>query len=370
MSEDRDSIDATPEQLHAMQAGDYILRARGDALEQVAVHKTRLPLDPQGHVQRLNLVQSPGGTLYAAQHGLVHESTNNGITWTHLERTPPAGSWRLEFAPDGSMIHAAVGDAGHPVVWSSPDVGESWSQIGAIDLDTPGAHADLGFSVTRTADGALLLPVVVITSDFGDDGSLLSGTRVCRLYGSDDGGHTWALRGPMGAWCHEANVVELPGGRLLAAVRYQRPMLPGDPPDLPERNGAPSPAWPYKHVFVTHSDDGGVTWSELRQVAREFGQCYGSVAALDDGTVVLTLDHRYPRNLSSCRAVVSRNGGETWGDDVYYLSHGHAAGYAANLSPDGEWLLSLTGSCYGDVDSGWDFCVGRSRFTVIRWRPQ
>lgn len=368
MAEDRGGVSVTPDQLRAMQAGDHILHARDGHLRQVTAHKTRLPLDPMGHVQRLNLVQAPDGTLYAAQHSLIHKSTSNGITWTHLERTPPAGSWRMQFAPDGSMIHVAVDEEGQPVVWSSRDEGVSWSRVGVIDIYTLGAHADLGFSVTRLADGALLLPVVVITSDIGADGTLHSGTRVCRLYRSDDGGHTWTIRGTIGAWCHEVNVTPLPSGRLLAAVRYQRPTLRDDPPDLPERTGAPSPAWPYKHVFVAHSDDGGATWSNLRQVARIFGQCYGSAAALDDGTAVLVCDHRYPRSMGSGRAFLSRDGGETWEDEVYYLAHGDAAGYAATLSPDGESLLTLTGSCYGDVDSGWDFATGRTDFAVIRWR--
>lgn len=369
MTKDMGGVRITADQLHAMQAGDYILHARGGQLRQIPVTKTRLPLDPLGHVQRLNLVQAPDGTLYAAQHSLIHRSTDGGVTWTHLERTSPAGSWRLQFAPDGYMVHVAVDEGGQPVVWSSQDEGETWSRIGAIELDTPGARADLGFSITRLEDGALLLPVVVITSDIGDDGVLHSGTRLCRLYRSDDGGHAWAAHGVIGEWCHEVNVTVLPGGRLLAAIRYQRPILPDDSPDLPERTGAPSPAWPYKHVFVAHSDDGGVTWSSLRQMATVFGQCYGSAAALDDGTVALVHDHRYPRSLGSGRAVVSRDGGETWEDEVYYLAHGDAAGYAASLSPDGEWLLTLAGSSYGDVDSGWDYCIGRTDFVVIRWRP-
>ena len=65
--------------------------------------------------------------------------------------------------------------------------------------------------------------------------------------------------------------------------------------------------------------------------------------------------------------MVSRDGGETWADEVYYLNHGAAAGYAASLSLDGQEMLTLAGSCYGDVDSGWDYCIGRSHFQVVRW---
>ena len=65
--------------------------------------------------------------------------------------------------------------------------------------------------------------------------------------------------------------------------------------------------------------------------------------------------------------MVSHNNGETWQDEVYYLSHGHAAGYAATISLDGEEMLTLTGSCYGDVGS-WDNCIGNTDYVIIRWR--
>jgi hypothetical protein len=31
-------------------------------------------------------------------------------------------------------------------------------------------------------------------------------------------------------------------------------------------------------------------------------------------------------------------------------------------------MLTLAGSCYGDIDTGWDHCVGRTDFAIIRWR--
>ena len=109
MTEDRGGVSVTPEQLRAMQAGGYILHARDGQPREIPVHMTRLPLDPHGHVQRLSLVQAPDGTLYAAQHSLIHKSTINGITWTHLERTTPAGSWRLQFSPDGEWLLTLTG---------------------------------------------------------------------------------------------------------------------------------------------------------------------------------------------------------------------------------------------------------------------
>ena len=128
----------------------------------------------------------------------------------------------------------------------------------------------------------------------------------------------------LGEWCCEVNVFPLPTGRLVAAMRYQRPLLPDDPDDLLERTGASTVGAdnPYKHVAVTHSDDRGRTWTPPRQVATVFGQCYGSGVGLLRNRAVVTTDYRYPRDMGSGRALVSLDGGETWQDEVYYLTHG------------------------------------------------
>ena len=51
-------VSIQPDALRAMQANDYILHARDQKLEKVAVEKIRLPRDPEGHTQRLCLAQS------------------------------------------------------------------------------------------------------------------------------------------------------------------------------------------------------------------------------------------------------------------------------------------------------------------------
>ncbi len=349
-------------QLRAMQDGDYILLARGGELVRVPVRKTRLPLDPVGHVQRLNFAAAPDGTLYAAQHSLWHRSTDGGETWTHLERSSPGEGWRLQFAPDGSMVNVGPEPGGGPAVWSSSDEGESWRRIGGLDAGVEGARLDLGFSVTRLPCGALLVPLLVVE---GEEDDASPGSRTCHVYRSDDGGRNWERAGTIGEWCHEVNLTLLPDGRLLAVIRYQRPRLPEDPEDGDARD----PGWPYKHVFLSHSRDDGATWEPPRQLCTVYGQCYGAAGVLPDNTVAVVHDHRYPRSMASGRARVSRDGGDSFGDGVYYLVHGYAAGYAATLSPDGESFLTLTGSCYADVDSGWDAAIGTTRFVLIRWRP-
>ena len=117
----------------------------------------------------------------------------------------------------------------------------------------------MGFSMTRLDDGTLLVPVLVGADRIGSREAAEITPAVCRIYRSQDGGRTWSQYSVLGEWCCEVNVAQLPTGRLLAAIRCQRPSLPDDPPDLLERTGALAAGhtFPYKHVFVAHSDDAG-----------------------------------------------------------------------------------------------------------------
>ena len=322
------AVSIQPDELRAMQASDYILHAREKKLEKVPVEKIRLPRDPEGHTQRLCLAQAPNGTIYAAQHTLLHRSTDGGKTWEHLQRDPNVCvGWRVAFNNEGVMLNVKPPDNGTPpTVWGSQDEGETWQQIGGIDVGTSEVLS-LGFSMTRLNDGTLLVPVLVGADRIGNREAAEVTPAVCHIYRSEDGGSTWSDYSVLGEWTCEVNVAQLPTDRLLAAIRYQRPSLSDDPPDLLERTGAlaANHTFPYKHVFVAHSDDAGVTWTEPRQLATVLGQCYGYGVGLSGNRAVVITDHRYPRNMSSARAVVSRDNGETWRDEVYYLSHGYAA---------------------------------------------
>ena len=46
-----------------------------------------------------------------------------------------------------------------PTVWESRNEGETWQQIGQIDVGTTDVLS-LGFSMTRLDDGTLLVPVL------------------------------------------------------------------------------------------------------------------------------------------------------------------------------------------------------------------
>ena len=360
----------TPAQLQAMQANDYILHVRDGRLHEVPVEKIRLPRDPQGHTQRLCMAQSPNGTLYAAQHTLLHKSSDGGRTWTHLARDPTVcDGWRIAFDGRGAIINVGqVGPDEPPTVFASYDDGLHWTAIGQIDIGAEEVLS-LGFSMTRLADDTLLVPVLVGADRIGDGKQAAQRPATCRIYRSTDGGRTWPHYSVLGDWCCEVNVAQMPSGKLLASIRYQRPSLPDDPPDLLQRTGALAANHniPFKHVFIAHSDDNGLSWSKPRQLATVLGQCYGHGVGLSKNRAIIVTDHRYPREMGGGRAMVSRDGGQTWANEVYYLSHGRAAGYAATLSVDGEEMLTLTGSCYGDVER-WDNCIGRTEFVLVRWQ--
>ena len=120
---------------------------------------------------------------------------------------------------------------------------------------------------------------------------------------------------------------------------------------------------------MSESVDAGKTWARNRQVTTECGQCHGAAVGLQDQRVVLVFDHRYPRPMSSARAVVSDDEGKTWRNEVYYLSNGLVAGFARTITLDGKNMLTLTGSYYGK-NIGWNDVTGNAPFQVIHWRLQ
>ncbi len=252
--------------------------------------------------------------------------------------------------------------------WDSDNDGKTWEQIGKIDI-TSFKKAD-SWSMTRLEDGTLLLPIQSSEARISEDWStVISGKNTLYASRSKDGGRTFPYRSILGDWCSvETNIAALPSSKLLVVIRYQRPRLPGNPPDLFERTGTATfrSLFPYKHVFLADSADDGLTWRNLRQLTTVFGQCFGSAVGLSEDRVVVVHDHRYPRELASGRAMVSLDGGQTWEDEVYYLCHGSAASYAFTITLNGEEMLIFVGSYTGPLEK--KLMIGKTRFVLIRWR--
>ena len=69
--------------------------------------------------------------------------------------------------------------------------------------------------------------------------------------------------------------------------------------------------------------------------------------------------------MAGARAVVSDDEGQTWRDEVYYLSNGMVGGFARTITLDGIEMITLTGT--SDLVN-YDSSIGASYFSLIRWR--
>ena len=369
-------VTVTPDQLKAMHAGDYILHARGGKLTEIAVEKIKLPLDPavQNH-QQLGFQAAPDGTLYATQSTQVSKSTDGGKTWTHKYCTigendfPGLQGFGTVVNQEGRLLFI-----GQPwfTIWTTDDDGQTWYKTGEFETSFEQNHFD--GSCLRLPDGTLMIPIQTndgfeapSSCDTPEDvanfwGWVIRGAITLYYFRSKDGGKTFPYRSTFGDWCHETNTTVLPSGRLLAVIRYQRPELPEDPPDLRQRVGRPR-GCPYKNVFLADSDDNGLTWNNLRPLTTVFGQCHGCAIGLTDNRVVVFHDHRNPGELAGGRAMVSHDGGETFENEAYYLCHGVAAGHARTVTLDGQEMLTMYGA--NEIDP---MPLGETPFFIIRWR--
>lgn len=364
-------------QLMAMRNRDYILRASAETLTKIPAKKIPLPLDPYGHVQCLALFTDANNTIYAAQRSILSKSKDGGKTWTHLRRATNQGQSpthtfaNIRILPNGDWITGHSTQQGEIAFSTSQDEGRSWQEISRIGKDLETNDLRLG-SLEFLRDGTFIVPLTAVYWKDGNPESTSKSWEDVKIlfYRSSDGAISFEKPSVIGQWGHEVNVSELPSGQLVATIRYQRNTLPSDPPNILVLTGAArhQHTIPYKHVFLSDSSDGGKTWSALRQVTTECGQCHGHSIGLSDGRVVMVFDHRYPRPMSGARAVVSDDEGQTWRDEAFFLSNGRAcAGFARTISLDGKVMLTLTGYFDGDP-ADFHNATGGSQFHIIRWQ--
>jgi hypothetical protein len=282
---------------------------------------------------------------------------------------------------DGTFIAPAYEeDKKALILYGSRDEGKTWERA----IETPCAMGPLAGPITELADGGLIVPV-------GPTGDGVLG-RAIYVHRSSDGGRTWSEGYPI---CPRAEpqIIELGPGRLLAVVRDNTRV----PTEDWQRCFKNEMAWRYwqrmfrladlgsyvKRLLLAESDDGGVTWTNVHPGTFLLGEMHGGAVALPDDRVVLHYTHRCPPLRGGERAKVSRDGGRTWEDELYYLNATRAyPGYsgACVLPPhlaDGKPGMILT--VVGERSEGnWGGGSGPPtsegiefppRMQAIRWQP-
>ncbi len=298
--------------------------------------------------------------------GKVGITTDGGRTWK-VPDTESEG-WAVGVLKDGTLLRVLPGKVkGSLDLQGSNDEGKTWEPLGV--LDGLGGAPQAG-PITELADESLIWPI----------GHPKPGVvHITYAFRSSDGGKTWSEGHPV-CPTGEPAITELQSGRLLAVVRNNLPPRPDEWAVFLK-----DPAWRLwnqaygrlhfalesveKNVLLADSDDGGVTWGNVRPGTRLLGEMHGGAVQLPDGRVVLIYVHRVPWIRGGERAKVSRDGGHTWEKELYYLNTTPAVpGYSANcvLPPElGDGKPGMILSLVGERRFGGQ----PARMQAVRWRP-
>ena len=388
-----------------MQKGPYLLHARGGKLSRVPAEKTLLPRDPNANIQRVHAAMGADGTIYFSHGSTLSKSTDGGVTWSSHELTLEASqNCSFRVLSDGTFIGAASltavrdfdGLSDKPTgdvdltevwVWASGDEGRTWEKLSEVDnpairpapeVPFPERYAD---TLCRLPDDTLLLPVESRYGWLRDP---------AYVHHSTDGGKTWsapvAIREPtrpevvlprigpgfLGTNSYETMIARMASGKLLAVIRYHGFVVPQWPLIDPGQHPF------YKTVFLADSEDLGETWDNFRPLTNVHGQCHGFGVGLSDGSVVVTHDHRYPPGTPGNKAMISRDEGRTWEDEVYYVSFATVpegqAGFSESVVLEDDTIVTIAGTTdqarekYLPSSTSGKTTVGGTDVWAIRWK--
>ena len=203
----------------------------------------------------------------------------------------------------------------------SDDGGESWSEPRRSPVSAP--HGPI-----KLAGGDLLY----LGKPFASWKDMFVGQITAAR--SSDRGRTWRVVGRVpvaphttAANYHEPHMVELPTGRLIAAIRVEeRSGISGMPPFT---------------IMQTESADGGITWSVPRWVG--FKGSPPHLMRHSSGVLVMTYGYR--EKPFGQRVAISRDDGTSWQGDWILRDDGpdHDLGYPATVELGDGSLLTV---CY------------------------
>ena len=129
---------------------------------------------------------------------------------------------------------------------------------------------------------------------------------------------------------------------------------------------------------LIQSLDNGKTWSDPRPITR-FGQLPGNLAELPDGRLILSYVEQ--SDPYGARAILSDDGGESWGDQVFILGASRyspankprpqicepTTGVSTLALPDGTLLSAFD---RGATTRKKDEIGGQPAINILRWKPE
>ncbi len=260
-------------------------------------------------------------------------------------RGPFCEAWPINHVvgdPATGAIHAGGGNAWFgPAVWTSPDLGMSWT------------HSSEGLKYAPGEE-----PIKSVWSVAAGAGKIYAGVEPAGLFESTDGGSSW--RHIAGLRDHSSRPHWMPGGAGL--ILHSLVAHPQDEKKL----------WVgISSVGVFYSDDGGARWEPRNRGTRndympdkypEYGQCVHCLV-LAPGMA----DRLYQQN--HCGMYRSEDGGRNWQSIEAGLPS--SFGFPAAVhprDPDTLFLLPLNGDIAGRYVPDAKAAVWRTRDAGASWQ--
>ena len=294
------------------------LQVQGDYSDKEILRYRRIRIERQEVLfdETNPLLCKQGNTLLVVgRGGSIARSSDGGLHWNELENLTESGPSKGEVKALGSLesgaILAVVGKSANLSVIASDDLGQTWKSLGRLSVE--GDVSESQGSFLELADGTLLFSI---------------GTE---LFVSRDHGASWKKRTTLAdGWSDLRPLVDKGDSeKLLACALYT-----GTADDK------------CRNTVILQSTDQGKSWEPITAATR-INQVPGNLVELPDGRLVLSYgEESFPYG---ARALISDDGGATWGEEVYVLGQSR---YGLLLQPRPEACEPASGISTVVLDNG------------------